>query len=423
TASRARFAASALASSSSGSSSAASSPSRARRNARSAARTGPALAATMSRLMRGSPLATRVRSRKPPAARSAFSARSSPSSIRLVSATAARYGRWLTAATSSSCFSGVVSMGRAPRPVTRPRAASSASGAVAATGVRTQTAFSRSPGSAFTTPARSLPAIGWPPTKRPGPPGHATPAIASTTGRLTLPTSVTTAVAGRWGRSAAARPGSSLVGAARTRRSTSASQSPCSSRASSMAPRPSAASRARGSWSKPTTRWARPRSRAPSATEPPIRPTPAMASVPRGRTSEGLPERPHDGLEARHQAGELGLVELLRGVGLRLLRPGVHLDDDPVGAGGGPGERQRRDQRAAARGVAGVDPHGQVRELLEHRYGADVEREARRGLERPDAALAEHHLRVALAEDVLRGLEELADRRGHAALEQHRLAG
>jgi hypothetical protein len=96
----------------------------------------------------------------------------------------------------------------------------------------------------------------------------------------------------------------------------------------------------------------------------------------------------------------------------------VHLDDDPVGARGGGGQRQRPDEVAPAGGVARVDDHRQVRELLEHRHGHQVEREAVGGLERADAALAQHHVRVALLEHVLRRHQQLLERGAEAALEQ-----
>jgi hypothetical protein len=73
-----------------------------------------------------------------------------------------------------------------------------------------------------------------------------------------------------------------------------------------------------------------------------------------------LPDRRDDRAQRRHQRGELGLVELLGGVGLGLLGLGVGLDDDAVGARRGGGERQRRHQRPAPRGVGRVDPHRQV---------------------------------------------------------------
>ena len=57
-----------------------------------------------------------------------------------------------------------------------------------------------------------------------------------------------------------------------------------------------------------------------------------------------------------------------------------------------------------------------------HGDRAEVEREARRGLERADAALAEDHVLVALLEDVVGGLQQLVQRRRQPALEQHGLA-
>src|SRR5207247_9628189 len=44
------------------------------------------------------------------------------------------------------------------------------------------------------------------------------------------------------------------------------------------------------------------------------------------------------------------------------------------------------------------------------------------GLERPDPALAQNHVGVAAAQDVLRGQEPLFDRGRDAALQEHRLA-
>ena len=66
---------------------------------------------------------------------------------------------------------------------------------------------------------------------------------------------------------------------------------------------------------------------------------------------------------------------------------------------------------------------GRWRQLLEHRDRREVEREAVGGLERADAALAEHHALVALLEDVLRRHQQLLERRRQPALEQHRDAG
>ena len=82
------------------------------------------------------------------------------------------------------------------------------------------------------------------------------------------------------------------------------------------------------------------------------------------------------------------------------------------------GSTRRRSPAAWRR----VDDHRQVRVQLEPRDRAEVEREARRGLEGADPALAEDHVLVALLEDVVGGLQQLVERRRQPALEQHRLA-
>ena len=83
---------------------------------------------------------------------------------------------------------------------------------------------------------------------------------------------------------------------------------------------------------------------------------------------------------------------------------------------------QRPDQPPVPGGVRGVDDHRQVRVELQPRDRAEVEREARGGLERADAALAEHDRLVALLEDVVGRLQQLLDRSTQAALEQDRPA-
>ena len=98
----------------------------------------------------------------------------------------------------------------------------------------------------------------------------------------------------------------------------------------------------------------------------------------------------------------------------------VHFHQQAIGADRDGRERQRRHHPRVARAVAGIDEDGQMRAPLQHRHGAEVQRAARRRLERPDPALAEDHLLVAAFEDVFGGLQVLVNRRAHAALEQHR---
>ena len=73
-------------------------------------------------------------------------------------------------------------------------------------------------------------------------------------------------------------------------------------------------------------------------------------------------------------------------------------------------DRQRLDEPALAGGVRRVDDDRQVGQVVEQRHGGEVHRVARVRLERPDAALAEDHVGVAGADDVLGGHQPLLDR-------------
>ena len=61
-----------------------------------------------------------------------------------------------------------------------------------------------------------------------------------------------------------------------------------------------------------------------------------------------------------------------------------------------------------------------MRQLLDQRHRADVERVARGGLERADAAFAENHAGVSFLQDVFGGQQEFFNRGVHAAFQQHR---
>src|SRR3954447_2546989 len=126
----------------------------------------------------------------------------------------------------------------------------------------------------------------------------------------------------------------------------------------------------------------------------------------RSSSGEALAEQAGVGGDVARVVGEPGRLERLRAVAERGLGVLVDLDDDPVRADGGGRARQRLDEAAVAGGVARVDDHRQVRVELQPRHGAEVEREAGGGLERADAALAEHDRLVSLLEDVVRRLEQ-----------------
>ena len=132
-----------------------------------------------------------------------------------------------------------------------------------------------------------------------------------------------------------------------------------------------------------------------------------------------------DELEAAelvHERAELLEAQALVAVGPRVGRIGMDLDDQAVGADGGARQGHRRNERSVAGAVAGVDDDRQVRPGAEDGHRREVERVAGRGLEGADAALAQDHVRVAGRQDVLGGQQPLLDRRGQAALEQHRPA-
>ena len=72
--------------------------------------------------------------------------------------------------------------------------------------------------------------------------------------------------------------------------------------------------------------------------------------------------------------------------------------------------------------MAGVGDHGKVRQFLHERDRREVEQVARGWIEAAYPALTEDDLRVAFGQDVFGAHQEIGDRGGHAALEQHRLA-
>ena len=95
-----------------------------------------------------------------------------------------------------------------------------------------------------------------------------------------------------------------------------------------------------------------------------------------------LPIRATSSPDRARELGELAGRDLLRPVGERLLGLRMRLDDDPVRADRGCGRRERQHEVAPPRRVRRVDDHRQVRLLLEHRDGAEIERVARRASRR-----------------------------------------
>ena len=98
----------------------------------------------------------------------------------------------------------------------------------------------------------------------------------------------------------------------------------------------------------------------------------------------------------------------------------MDLDHHAVGPDGDATDRQRPDQPALPGGVTRIDDDRQVGQVVEQRHRRKVERVAGIRLERPDAALAEDHVRVARADDVFGGHQPLLDRGAVAALQHDR---
>ena len=122
-----------------------------------------------------------------------------------------------------------------------------------------------------------------------------------------------------------------------------------------------------------------------------------------------------------HHALELIGIDRLWSVGERLVGLMMYFDQDAVGA-----HRDRRPRHgqhlvALAGAVAGIDEDGQVAQLLHGGNNAQIESVAGVVGKGSHAALAQNHLVIALAHDVLGGHQELVEGSAHAALQQHRL--
>src|SRR4051794_5343019 len=377
--------------------------------------------------------ATRVASRKlGPTRGSGSSSRSTVRAACETSTVASTCGRWLTVASRRSCESASSATGRAPNDSRRPWRRSYRTPLERALGVRYQAAPWNRSARACSTPEDSEPAIGWPPTKRSS---STWAAIA----RFVEPTSVTTVSGPAFASASSTTAGRAPTGAQAKTASAPLTASATEAASRSMAPRSRAAASTSGSVRRPAP--GAPPARAAGPPEPPISPTPRTASrcAIRACLARAAASR-HGGtchpaasdaaeflacqlrrrLDLAQVLAELVGHELLRAVADRAVGIRVRLDDDPVGARGGCGQGQGEHEIAPPGRVARIHHHGQVRELLEHRHGHQVEREAVARLEGPDAALAQHHLLVALLEDVLRRHQEVLERGRQAALQEHR---
>src|SRR5271157_2286480 len=185
---------------------------------------------------------------------------------------------------------------RQPSPPQKSRARCRRAADVRGVGVSTQTRSCKSPARAWAAPARSEPAIGCAPTKTSD--AASCDSIASTICRLVLPASVTRAPAGTAWAARRTSCGIRLTGVQTTTTSASATPASRSVVAWSIIPRSCASWSVFRSRPTPTTRAARPRERSASPMEPPISPTPTIATVSRrcktapSRRSPAFPSRP-----------------------------------------------------------------------------------------------------------------------------------
>src|SRR5260370_10810164 len=97
----------------------------------------------------------------------------------------------------------------------------------------------------------------------------------------------------------------------------------------------------------------------------------------------------------------------------------MDFDEQAISANGYGRARKRQNFVALAGAVAGIDEDGKMAALFHGRNNGEVEGVARKIGECADAALAEHHVVIALGEDVLGSHEELVEGGGHAAFEEN----
>ena len=96
----------------------------------------------------------------------------------------------------------------------------------------------------------------------------------------------------------------------------------------------------------------------------------------------------------------------------------VDFDEQAIGADSDSSAGKRQNFVALAGAVRGIDEDGQVAALFDGGNDGEIERVTGEVGEGADAAFAEHHVVVALGEDVFSGHEKFVERGGHAALEK-----
>src|SRR5579875_4142990 len=100
----------------------------------------------------------------------------------------------------------------------------------------------------------------------------------------------------------------------------------------------------------------------------------------------------------------------------------MHLDNQSIRPCRYRPQGYRRHQTAFSRGMRGIGKDGQMRKLLYGRDSVEIEGVASIGLKGANASLAQDDLVVALACDVLCGLQPLLNGASPAAFQHNRLA-
>src|SRR6267143_279200 len=133
-----------------------------------------------------------------------------------------------------------------------------------------------------------------------------------------------------------------------------------------------------------------------------------------------------DGGDLAHFVGEddefLG-EEGLHAIGEGFLRLVMNFNEEAISANGDSSSGEWQHFVALAGAVSGIDENGQVTAFFDGGDDGEVKGIARKIGEGAHTALAEHHVVIALGEDVLGGHEEFVERGGHPALEENGFLG
>src|SRR5579883_778861 len=178
----------------------------------------------------------------------------------------------------------------------------------------------------------------------------------------------------------------------------------------------------------PTIRPANPALRKASANEPPIRPTPKIATVSISakaryrQASDGAAHSLRNNAELLHHFSELLGAQRLRAVAQGVIGVMVDFDDEPVCPRRHRRARHRQDLVSSAGAVRRIGNDRKMRERLYDWNRGNVHCITGGVLEGADAALAQDHIVIAAGKNIFSAQQQLFDGGGNAALEQNRLA-